>query len=184
MANIQTYLQQILNAVYGEEVRGSIHDAIATMNTDLEAAIRDDLNPLAFKGNLGESGGTNNNLNNLVSTDQRGIWRLKGSATYTNVPSDFDNSKQGYLIMYAFGTSGQTVTIAKQEIHYFSDSGANANTYWSRVYISGEWQDWHKNVDEANVPYNYGGNIPSSFTSCDDININSCFFVSMVYMDC
>lgn len=178
MSNIQTYLQQILDAVYGEEVRGSIHDAIATMNTDLEAAIRDDLNPLAFKGNLGESGGTNNNLNNLVSTDQRGIWRLKGSTTYTNVPSGFDNSKQGYLIMYAFGTSGQTATIAKQEIHYFSDSGANANTYWSRVYISGEWQDWHKNVDEANVPYNYGTNIPSSFTSCDDININSCFFVS------
>ena len=69
MSNIQTYLQQILDAVYGEEVRGSIHDAIATMNTDLEAAIRDDLNPLAFKGNLGESGGTNNNLNNCYSNN-------------------------------------------------------------------------------------------------------------------
>lgn len=149
MSNIQTYLKQILDAVYGEEVRGSIHDAIATMNSDLEAAIRDDLNPLAFKGNLGESGGTNNNLNNLTQTDQRGIWRLKGSTTYTNVPSGFDNTKQAYLIMYAFGESGQSATVAKQEIHYFSDSGANANAGWSRVYISGEWQEWHRNVDDT-----------------------------------
>ena len=32
MANISTYLQKILSAVYGEEVRGSIHDAIDAMN--------------------------------------------------------------------------------------------------------------------------------------------------------
>lgn len=149
MSDIQTYLRQILDAVYGEEVRNSIHDAISTMNSDLESAIQDDLNPLAFKGNLGESGGTNNNLNNLIQTDQRGIWRLLGGTTYTNVPSDFVNSKQAYLIMYAFGTSGSTATVIKQEIHYFSDSGANANMSWSRVYLSGEWQPWHKNVDNT-----------------------------------
>lgn len=39
MANISSYLQAILDAVYGEEVRGSIHDAIAAINTALEAAI-------------------------------------------------------------------------------------------------------------------------------------------------
>ena len=149
MSDIQTYLQQILDAVYGEEVRESIHDAISTMNSDLEAAIRDDLNPLAFKGELGVSGGTNNDLNNLNQTDQRGIWRLLGGTTYTNVPSDFINSKQAYLIMYAFGTSGSTATVINQEIHYFSDSGANANMSWSRVYLSGEWQRWHKNVDNT-----------------------------------
>lgn len=32
MANIQTYLDNISNAVYGEEVRGSIHDAIDIIN--------------------------------------------------------------------------------------------------------------------------------------------------------
>ena len=32
MANINTYLQAILQAVYGEDVRGSIHDAIALIN--------------------------------------------------------------------------------------------------------------------------------------------------------
>lgn len=34
MASIDTYLQKILEAVYGEEVRGSIHDAIAAMNEE------------------------------------------------------------------------------------------------------------------------------------------------------
>ena len=32
MANINTYLQAILQAVYGEDVRGSIHDAIDIIN--------------------------------------------------------------------------------------------------------------------------------------------------------
>lgn len=176
MSDIQTYLRQILDAVYGEEVRNSIHDAISTMNSDLESAIQDDLNPLAFKGNLGESGGTNNNLNNLIQTDQRGIWRLLGGTTYTNVPSDFVNSKQAYLIMYAFGTSGSTATVIKQEIHYFSDSGANANMSWSRVYLSGEWQPWHKNVDNslsiegAAADAKATGNLKSSLSNLSKLN--------------
>lgn len=32
MANIDQYLQAIMNAVYGEDVRGSIHDAIDLIN--------------------------------------------------------------------------------------------------------------------------------------------------------
>ena len=32
MANISTYLAAILSAVYGEDVRGSIHDAIEIIN--------------------------------------------------------------------------------------------------------------------------------------------------------
>lgn len=38
MAAIDEYLQQIMDAVYGEEVRGSIHDAIAAMNVESTAA--------------------------------------------------------------------------------------------------------------------------------------------------
>lgn len=34
LANISTFLQKILDAVYGEEVRGSIHDALAAMNEE------------------------------------------------------------------------------------------------------------------------------------------------------
>jgi hypothetical protein len=32
MADISQYLQAIMSAVYGEDVRGSIHDAIALIN--------------------------------------------------------------------------------------------------------------------------------------------------------
>ena len=35
MADIEQYLREILQAVYGEEVRGSIHDAIEAMNNDI-----------------------------------------------------------------------------------------------------------------------------------------------------
>lgn len=38
MASVSTYLTQILKAVYGEEVRGSIHDAIDAINKESEAA--------------------------------------------------------------------------------------------------------------------------------------------------
>lgn len=40
MANIATFLQKILDAVYGEEVRGSIHDALAAMNIESSEAMR------------------------------------------------------------------------------------------------------------------------------------------------
>lgn len=39
MADINTYLKKILEAIYGEEVRGSIHDAIAAMNTESTLAM-------------------------------------------------------------------------------------------------------------------------------------------------
>lgn len=39
LANISTYLQKILEAVYGEEVRGSIHDALAAMNVESSNAM-------------------------------------------------------------------------------------------------------------------------------------------------
>lgn len=39
MANISTFLERIRNAIYGEEVRSSIHDAISAMNEESSEAI-------------------------------------------------------------------------------------------------------------------------------------------------
>ncbi len=39
MANVSSYLAKILSAVYGEEVRGAIHDAIDAMNTESSSAM-------------------------------------------------------------------------------------------------------------------------------------------------
>jgi len=40
LANISSYLQKILSAIYGEEVRGSIHDALAAMNVESSNAMQ------------------------------------------------------------------------------------------------------------------------------------------------
>lgn len=40
MADISTFLQKILSAIYGEEVRGSIHDALAAMNVESSNAMQ------------------------------------------------------------------------------------------------------------------------------------------------
>lgn len=39
MADISSYLKKILEAIYGEEVRGSIHDALAAMNAESNKAM-------------------------------------------------------------------------------------------------------------------------------------------------
>jgi len=39
LANIDIHLQKIMEAVYGEEVRGSIHDALAAMNEESSSAL-------------------------------------------------------------------------------------------------------------------------------------------------
>ena len=39
MADISSYLKKILEAIYGEEVRGSIHDALAAMNKESSSAM-------------------------------------------------------------------------------------------------------------------------------------------------
>jgi hypothetical protein len=41
VADISSYLAKILEAVYGEEVRGSIHDALAAMNVESNQAMND-----------------------------------------------------------------------------------------------------------------------------------------------
>lgn len=40
MANIDTYLADIMSAVYGETVRSSIHDAIEAINDDVHDFVR------------------------------------------------------------------------------------------------------------------------------------------------
>ncbi len=237
MADISTELANIMSAIYGEEVRGSIHDAIQKMNTELDSAISGTLNGLGFRGNYNGSldglytendrgiwllrpngpftdypegysksrGGilfvySNNysgnsycrqelryysvnndsesskvwtrsyftestfsafsewvldaplsfkgnyrngaSINSLSSEDDRGIYKLLGSYTYSGLPDDYDQSIAGYLIVYAMGSN----TI--QELRYFSGSGGNENIIWRRNY-SGSWNTWEKNIDSS-----------------------------------
>lgn len=141
MANIATYLAKIRSAVYGEEVRGAIHDSINTINNDVENAIRRNANALPFCGDLASI-----NLDYVKGSNDsyRGIYRLLPRNTYTNLPSDFNANKTGCLIVYTNGS------YCIQELHYYESFVGNPNMgfkFWKRNdYIGGlsdgSFSDW------------------------------------------
>ena len=135
MSDISTYLQEILDAVYGEQVRTSIYNSILQMNTDLEEAIENNLNSLSFKGDL-----TDPSIGLLFNEENRGIYRLSVSVNYTGLPDDYDVMKAGYLIVYSLGSN------TKQELHYFSSEDHNASACWSRNYGGPDvgWSSWDR----------------------------------------
>lgn len=76
MSNIDTYLAKIMSAVYGEEVRGAIHDALYAMNEDLESIEE----PPIFEGATEEKDGKKglvpapvSGVNNRYLRDD-GVW--------------------------------------------------------------------------------------------------------------
>ena len=105
MAAIDVYLQQILDAVYGEEVRHSIHDSIAAMNvesTNAEAAA------ISARGSASESATIATNAKNTAVSAKddavaakvaaeaaaeqasqvvSGAVRYKGAITFANLPT-------------------------------------------------------------------------------------------------
>lgn len=96
MPSIQTYLQQILDAVYGEEVRGAIHDAIEECYTDVATsataadAAATAANAAASAANAAASGFTN---------VPESLFRVPGKITTVNPPSGADP----YDFAVAFG---------------------------------------------------------------------------------
>lgn len=76
MANISTYLQQILNAVYGEEVRSSIYNAIDIINKVGEKTIT--LGTLVTATTSTTSGFYENSL--YLNTNTWDLWLCTGSA--------------------------------------------------------------------------------------------------------
>ena len=79
MANIDAYLASILSAVYGRDVRGSIHDAIAAMNENNEEIIS--------RG--GVWGKTVEEITSIASNIQ-GLYDLSDSDTYQLISHDTD----------------------------------------------------------------------------------------------
>ena len=171
MADISTYLANIMSAVYGEEVRGSIHDAIEAMNNQLNSAAQAELNALGFRGDLadGTNLGTMYKINDGDDVRYRGIWRILPSRSYSDLPSGFVKANGGLLIVYIYGSH------AKQELYYYS--GDEPSKYWTRtarlsgselspIVDYGEWQ-----LNDANTSLQVKGNITSisldAFNSSD-----------------
>lgn len=145
------YLSNIKTAVYGEEVRGSIHDSIEAMYEAVQenvttvakvsgdsvsdygvAADAKDLQEYAIivRGKLGSSGETIN-LNDIRET---GVYRLVDSVTYLFSPL---TTGTGFLVVYRYNDGGRNC------IQIMYETGSVKSTYntYTRNYSAGS-QDW------------------------------------------
>lgn len=81
MADISVYLQAILDAVYGEQVRGSIHDAIEIINDAMEVSI--DAGTAVSSASSSSTGFFLDSL--YINTNTYDLWRCIGTDSWVNV---------------------------------------------------------------------------------------------------
>ncbi len=81
MADISVYLQQILSAVYGEDVRGSIHDAIETINDVSEVILT---TGTAVTGPTSSSTGFYED-SLYLNTNTYELWKCVGTDTWSSL---------------------------------------------------------------------------------------------------
>lgn len=99
MSNISTYLEKILSATYGEEVRNSIHDAIESMNNESTNAIS-------------QATTANDLANKAVNASMR---KIELKETFTNVAG---GGGKAYLYQFA-----NLIYIKLENIIYITNSG-------------------------------------------------------------
>ena len=81
MADISQYLQDILDAVYGEQVRGSIHDAIEIINDASEVCIS--AGTAVTSASSSSSGFFENSL--YINTNTYDLWKCTGTDSWQNI---------------------------------------------------------------------------------------------------
>ena len=131
MANITPETTAIAEAVYGEEVRSSIIAALNKINTALNSAISQELNSLAFKGDLDE--------NKDLNTIDPGIYRILPSKQPANMPENDVYSNQQRLLIYYRSTGG------RQELYTLLSGEKFITSYYVRGMSGGTWGSWFKN---------------------------------------
>lgn len=81
MADISQYLQDILDAVYGEQVRGSIHDAIEVINEASEVCIS--AGTAVSSSSSSSTGFFTNSL--YINTNTYDLWKCIGTNVWSNI---------------------------------------------------------------------------------------------------
>ena len=81
MADISTYLRAILEAVYGEQVRGSIHDAIDIINQAMEVSIS--AGTAVTSSSSSSSGFFDNSL--YINTQTCDLWKCIGTNSWNKI---------------------------------------------------------------------------------------------------
>ena len=135
MADISTELQQILDAVYGEQVRGSIYRAIKLINEVSEVVISagtDITSPTSSSTGYFED-------SLYINTDTCDLWKCTGTDTWTLV----GNLRGiGITSITKTGTSGlvdtYTITFSDGSTQtYTVTNGADGNKWYHGTTISG-----------------------------------------------
>ncbi len=193
--NIQSELTAIMEAVYGEQVRGSIHDALAKMNTQLSNAILNQLiqvdNTLTLTGygadakKVGDlfanalvmrtdpASGTD--LNTIVTT---GIYRLLASNSYTNKWVPVNESGTAIPNTTAYLEVLRNASNCKQTMYYLTAS----HNYGQRCAVrfstnasatSPTWTPWLENIDDTLEVYGQAADAKITGDRINTVRINS-----------
>lgn len=131
MANIDTYLQAILDAVYGEDVRGSIHDAIELINDVGEVVLT--LGTAVTSASSSVEGYYENSV--YINTQTWDVWKCTGTAWTNagNIKGDKgDTGNPGIAATIAVGsvTKGENASVV--------NSGTNTAAIFDFVLPKGD----------------------------------------------
>ena len=134
MANIDTYLQAILDAVYGEDVRGSIHDAIELINDVGEVVLT--LGTAVTSASSSVEGYYENSV--YINTQTWDVWKCTGTAWTNagNIKGDKgDTGNPGAAATIAVGsvTKGENASVV--------NSGTNTAAVFDFVLPKGDKGD-------------------------------------------
>lgn len=138
MANISQYLQAILAAVYGEEVRGSIHDAIEIINEAMEVSIS--AGTAVSSASSSSTGFFEESL--YINTNTFDLWRCVGTDSWAKL----GNIKGvGISSISKTGTSGNvdtyTITFDDGSTETFTVTngidGTNGSIWYKGTALSG-----------------------------------------------
>ena len=138
MADISQYLQDILDAVYGEQVRGSIHDAIEIINEVAEVSIS--AGTAVTSASSSSAGFFEDSL--YINTNTYDLWKCVGTDSWTKI----GNIKgAGISSIAKTSTSGNvdtyTITLDNGETETFTVTnginGTNGSTWYKGTAITG-----------------------------------------------
>lgn len=139
MANIDTYLQAIMAAIYGRDVRQSIHDAIQAINEDVDGFVRGELDTTLTSTTLPAQGKA---VGNAINDTKNALKNVTGPIESSflampyemKIPCSFRKATVG-TTSEVYNESGRAVCpidsnlILKNALHVYNPDGYQVGVY-------------------------------------------------------
>lgn len=129
MANIDPYVEAIRNAVYGEEVRGSIADAIVAMNFESSYAKTAATQGKESAAESASSAAASADRAEEIVSELGPIFLIKGTVTFANLPANPEPTWL-YTISDAFTTTSDFIEGAGYPISAGATIYRTTNNKW------------------------------------------------------